>query len=228
MDEARTCASGGCRAVATACRASWSSAPSASACWPRWSGSPPRNGYEATSVADILEEAGRRPGELLRAVRRQAATACWPPARSSSTTSRRRSGPSTRGPGPWAERARNGLAAMLELVRRRPGRGQGRCVVELAAIGPDFRRAFPGGLPALHQAARRWARRRRADCRTCPGQPASRSGPALARVYEEVVRGRAAQLPSLLPELTYELLVPFSAKTPPVPRSTAPPRWSPG
>ena len=34
-------------------------------------------------------------------------------------------------------------------------------------------------------------------------------GTILARIYEEVVLGRAAELPSLLPDLTYELLVPF-------------------
>ena len=32
---------------------------------------------------------------------------------------------------------------------------------------------------------------------------------ALARIYEEVVQGRTARLPSLLPELTFELLVPY-------------------
>ncbi len=34
-------------------------------------------------------------------------------------------------------------------------------------------------------------------------------GAGIAKVYEEVVCGRTADLPSLLPELTYELLVPF-------------------
>jgi hypothetical protein len=34
-------------------------------------------------------------------------------------------------------------------------------------------------------------------------------GATLAAVYEEVVRERTAELPSLLPELTFELLVPF-------------------
>ena len=34
-------------------------------------------------------------------------------------------------------------------------------------------------------------------------------GAALARVYEEIVRDRTTRLPRLLPELTYEVLVPF-------------------
>jgi hypothetical protein len=34
-------------------------------------------------------------------------------------------------------------------------------------------------------------------------------GAVAARTYEEVVVGRAAELPRLVPELTYELLVPF-------------------
>jgi hypothetical protein len=32
---------------------------------------------------------------------------------------------------------------------------------------------------------------------------------ALARIYEEVVRDHTGELPQLLPELTYEVLVPF-------------------
>jgi hypothetical protein len=31
----------------------------------------------------------------------------------------------------------------------------------------------------------------------------------MARIYEEVILGRAAELPRLLPELTYGFLVPF-------------------
>ena len=31
----------------------------------------------------------------------------------------------------------------------------------------------------------------------------------MARIYEEVVLGRAAELPRLLPDLTYGFLVPF-------------------
>ena len=45
-----------------------------------------------------------------------------------------------------------------------------------------------------------------------PGLPRATGlavGAALARVYEEVVRDRTAELPRLLPQLTYELLVPF-------------------
>lgn len=34
-------------------------------------------------------------------------------------------------------------------------------------------------------------------------------GAAAARIYEEIVLGRAGDLPGLLPDLTYELLVPF-------------------
>ena len=35
------------------------------------------------------------------------------------------------------------------------------------------------------------------------------AGTILARIYEEIVLGRTAELPRLLPDLTYELLVPF-------------------
>jgi hypothetical protein len=45
-----------------------------------------------------------------------------------------------------------------------------------------------------------------------PGLPRATGlavGGTLARVYEEVVRDRTAELPQLLPELTYEFLLPF-------------------
>jgi hypothetical protein len=45
-----------------------------------------------------------------------------------------------------------------------------------------------------------------------PGRPQAAElaiGASLARVYEEIVLGRTADLPKMLPELTYEVLVPF-------------------
>jgi AcrR family transcriptional regulator len=110
-------------------------------------------------------------------------------------------------PGPWVDRVRDGLAAALEwfsadvLISK-------FILIELAAIGPaartrfqaDFSRfidLFEEGLdeaaprPAMAQATRLAV------------------GATLARVYGRVAVDRTAELPRLLPELVYEVLMPF-------------------
>jgi AcrR family transcriptional regulator len=164
------------------------------------------NGYEATSVADILEEAGvgRESFYRLYEDRRD----CLLAARRvlvdhlEATISAAYSGP-----GPWVERVRNALGAALEWFAADPAAAR-VVVVEPAALGAvshqlfradylRFTKLLDGGLDKSLPA---------------PDLPQASSfavGATLARVYEEIVRDRADELPSLLPELTYELLVPF-------------------
>jgi AcrR family transcriptional regulator len=108
--------------------------------------------------------------------------------------------------GPWPGRMRSALSVILdwfadpEVARF--------TLVELSTVGPAFRPIFQtqfarftklleegmgdeGPEPELAQATR------------------LAIGAIVARIYEEVVLGKAAELPRLLPELTYELLVPF-------------------
>ena len=111
------------------------------------------------------------------------------------------------GPGPWPERARGTLAATLGWFGADPEAAR-FMVVELSTIGPAFRSIFQaeyarftdllnnglddgGPNPDLTGAARLAV------------------GATMARIYEEVVLGRAAELPRLLPDLTYDFLVPF-------------------
>jgi AcrR family transcriptional regulator len=110
-------------------------------------------------------------------------------------------------PGPWPRRMREALAATLNWFAADPSAAR-FVFVELSAVGPAFRSTFraeyarftklidegledDGPSPALTQATQLAV------------------GAILARIYEEVVLDRAAELPRLLPDLTYNLLVPF-------------------
>ncbi|HYH53137.1 MAG TPA: TetR/AcrR family transcriptional regulator [Solirubrobacterales bacterium] len=108
---------------------------------------------------------------------------------------------------PWPQRVREGLQATLEWFAADPEVAR-FLLIELSTIGPDFHAVFRAqyarftglfedGLdagapsPELSQATRLGV------------------SALLARLYEEVVLGRAAELPRLLPDVTYDFLVPF-------------------
>lgn len=110
-------------------------------------------------------------------------------------------------PGPWPERVREALAVTLEWFAADPATAR-FVLVELSTVGPAFRAIFQteyarftkllddglgedGPTPEMKRAT------------------GLAVGAILARIYEEIVLGRAEQLPRLLPDLTYELLVPF-------------------
>lgn len=109
--------------------------------------------------------------------------------------------------GPWPERVRKSLEVALEWFAADPDAAR-FTMVEMGMVGPAFRGIFqaeyarfvalldegldgdePG--PELAQA------------------PSLAIGASMARIYEEVVLGRIARLPQLLPDLTYSFLVPF-------------------
>ncbi|HET9185400.1 MAG TPA: TetR/AcrR family transcriptional regulator [Solirubrobacterales bacterium] len=109
-------------------------------------------------------------------------------------------------PGPWPQRVRAALDATLRWFAADPGAAR-FTLIELSLIGPEFRRRFreefarfgallEEGLPESADPA-------------LPNATSLAVGGTLTRIYEEVLVGRAAQLPRLLPDLTYQLLVPF-------------------
>ena len=152
-----------------------------------------------------------RPGELLRALRRQTRLHAGRPRGSCSTTSRSTSGRLRRAR-PWSSGS-GSAGGDARLVRRRPG-GLALPPGRAGAVGPIFRAIFQDGLRALHQAARRRLRRLGAD-RSCRGRPASAVGAALARIYEEIAAATAPpSCPSLLPELPTSSWSRSSAKRP--------------
>lgn len=110
-------------------------------------------------------------------------------------------------PGPWPGRMREALEATLRWFAADPEAAR-FTLVEMSTVGPAFRSTFKteyarftklldegldddGPSPALTQATQLAV------------------GAIMAQIYEEIVLDRATELPRLLPDLTYNLLVPF-------------------
>jgi AcrR family transcriptional regulator len=107
----------------------------------------------------------------------------------------------------WTERMRRALAATLDWFAADPDAAR-FTLVELSTVGPAFRPIFQA------EFARAVALLEEGMGDDAPEPELAQAnalavGTILARIYEEIVLGRAAQLPRLLPNLTYELLVPF-------------------
>jgi AcrR family transcriptional regulator len=161
-------------------------------------------GYEATSVADILEEAGvgRESFYELFDDKRDCILAAHAVLVDHLEATVRAV---YEEPGPWPGRVRKSVAATLEWFASDPAAAR-VTVVELAAVGAVSRERFQEDF----QRFTKLLEEGRDD--PGPGRPQASElaiGAGIAKVYEEVVCGRTSELPRLLPELTYELLVPF-------------------
>jgi AcrR family transcriptional regulator len=111
------------------------------------------------------------------------------------------------GPRPWPERMREALAATLGWFAADPDAAR-FTLVELSTVGPAFR-------PIFQTEYARFTRLLEDGIGDEDPNPDLRGasglavGAMLARIYEEIVLGRTVELPRLLPDLTYDLLVPF-------------------
>jgi AcrR family transcriptional regulator len=105
--------------------------------------------------------------------------------------------------GPWPESARAALAAVVDLFAGDPELAR-TAVVEVAAAGDEARRRHWAALDRLARLLDE-GRRPRLPPNTAP---MAVSGVA-ALIFDELRAGRAAELPALLPELEFALLVPF-------------------
>ncbi len=161
-------------------------------------------GYESTSVADILEEAGvgRESFYELFADKKD----CLLAARGLLIEDLEATVRAAYGRGEtWTDQARNALAAMLEWFASDPAAAR-VVIVELAAVGPVARKLFQSDF------SRFTALVDSGLDEGVPGLPQATGlavGGLLARVYGEVVNDRVTELPTLLPDLLFELLVPF-------------------
>jgi AcrR family transcriptional regulator len=164
-------------------------------------------GYEATTVADILAAAGvgRESFYELFEDRRACVLAAHEGLLDDLVEHVRGA---YDGSGDWVERCRATLAALLDWFASDPTAGR-FLLVELAAVGPEFHERFEAGFDrfaALIDAGL-------PDDLPATDFPLPRSslavGAAITRVYGEVAADRTAALPALLPQLTYEVLVPF-------------------
>ncbi len=110
-------------------------------------------------------------------------------------------------PGPWPDRFRRALGAALEWFAADPEASR-FALVELVPAGTAsrerFRLVFARFVELLEDGI--GADGPRPDLAQASDLAVSA---ALARIYEEIQRDRTAQLPQLLPTLTFELLVPY-------------------
>jgi AcrR family transcriptional regulator len=163
-------------------------------------------GYEATSVADILEEAGvgRESFYELFADKQD----CMIAARALLIEDLADAiGAAFEEPGTWIDRVRNALAASLDWFAADPIAGR-VLMLELAALGPVSREIFQEEydrfIRLLDEGLDGNGPRPEV-----PGATGLAVSVVFARIYDEVARGRTDGLPQMLPELTYEVLVPF-------------------
>lgn len=164
------------------------------------------NGYLTASVADVLAEAGASRTTFYKyfddkqecflaaydlAVERivsAAATAC-------------------EGKREWRERARAGLTGVVELFAKDPALAR-TAILEAAAAGPEARRRHWTAIGRIAQLLE--AERPTTGRSPLPTHTALMAVGAVAGLIVDGLRNRpAADLPRLLPELEFALLVPF-------------------
>jgi AcrR family transcriptional regulator len=163
-------------------------------------------GYEATTVSDLLEEAGvgRETFYELFGDKRDCMLAAH--ARLVDELEARVR-VAYLGTTPWPRRVREAVATALDFFAERPPVAR-FMLVELFAVGAPARQRFQEGFNRFVTLLEEGLEADRGD--GGPVRPTNLAvGAVAARAYEEVVVGRAAELPRLVPELTYELLVPF-------------------
>lgn len=164
------------------------------------------NGYEATTVADILEEAGvgRETFYELFDDKRD----CMLAAHTVLVDDLEAKVRAAYGePGPWADRAQAALAATLDWFAADAAAAR-FTLIELGAVGTVFRARFQATFESFVQMLDEGLPEDGPDPELA--QAASLAVSAImARIYEEVVLDRATELSSLLPDLTYEMLVPY-------------------
>lgn len=168
-------------------------------------------GYDGTTVADILGEAGvgRESFYELFEDRRDCVLAAHALLVDDLEEKVRSA---YEGPGEWVDRFRTGLAAALDWFASDPAAAR-FTLIEVGAVGPVFRIRFEDAFTRFVAVVDEGMP---ADVpRPEPLSGASLAvGATLARVYREVAIDRTADLNGLLPGLTYELLVPFLGEEP--------------
>lgn len=164
------------------------------------------NGYESTTVGDILGEAG---------VGRETFYELYDDKLDCMVAAHRillddleeRIRDVYIGDGPWPERLREGLRATLDWFAADPEVAR-FLLVEMSTVGPAFRAIFQSeyarftGL--LDEGFDEGTPRPELNEATSLGV-----GAMLARIYEEILLDRVDRLPRLLPDITYDFLVPF-------------------
>lgn len=164
-------------------------------------------GYEAMSVADILEEAGVGRQSFYEQFKDKqdcllaAHDILVDDLEATVATVFER-------PEPWPERVREALAVVLDWFAANPDAAR-VTLIELGPVGPVARKRFKASFHRFTALFDEGRQESEAATDLLPNLSSLAAATALARIFEEIAKGRTAELPNLLPELTFELLVPF-------------------
>jgi AcrR family transcriptional regulator len=164
-------------------------------------------GYEATSVADVLEASGvgRESFYELFDDKRDCFLAAHTLLIEDLVAQVRAA--YDEGDAPWPQRVRAALARLLDWLAADPYAAR-FTVVELTAAGPGYAERFQTYFHALTEILED-GRALSETARDLPHIANIAAAGIFARIYEETALGRAESLPDLLPTLLFEVLVPF-------------------
>jgi AcrR family transcriptional regulator len=167
-------------------------------------------GYQATSVADILKEAGVGRESFYRHFKDK--EDCFVAANDTLVEDlEKRVTGAYEEPGSWPERVRRGLGVTLDWFAVNPEIAR-VMMIEMGTVGPiaseRFRTTFRR-FTALLDDGKEFID----SAPDLPNLANIAGGAVFARVYEEVALGNTANLPQLLPQLTFELLLPYIGET---------------
>ncbi|MBO0746759.1 MAG: TetR/AcrR family transcriptional regulator [Acidimicrobiaceae bacterium] len=165
------------------------------------------NGYEGTSVADVLERAGVSRATFYEHFSDK--LDCFLAAHDSLVDSLLAGvGQVCSGAGDWTARVRSALAGLVERFAAHPGEAR-VALVEVTATGPDGRRRYRTALqrftPFLEEGYDHAELRRELSALTLR----MAVGSVASILFEEVAAGRAESLPDRVGELTFAALAPL-------------------
>jgi AcrR family transcriptional regulator len=111
-------------------------------------------------------------------------------------------------PGPWPERIRRGLAALLTAIAFRP-EGARLAIIEILAAGPRAHRRHLAAIEAFAPYIDQGRSESPLGSRLPPSLARIVAGGVAARIHEQVATGHTGELRRLHPELLYLVLLPY-------------------
>lgn len=167
-------------------------------------------GYDATSVADVIEEANTSRTTFYKHFEDK--HACFLAAYDEMVERVFATVVSEcEGERPWLPRVRKGLATLVEIFSREPELAR-TALVEVAAAGAEARQRHWEAVSRL--TAYLDSGRRIDGGEELPEHISTMAvGAVSGLIFDELVAGRTAQLPDLMPDLLFAMLVPYIGPT---------------
>lgn len=165
-------------------------------------------GYRASSVADILKEAGVGRETFYKHFKDK--EECMVAANDELIADLEAHAAEVYAqPGPWRERVRRAIIVILDWIATRPETAR-VMMLEMGTVGPiagvRFRETFQRFTKQLED-GREFSGAD--DTSDLPNLSSIAGGTVYARIYEQIALRETADLPQLFPELTFEVLAPY-------------------